>query len=57
MKSVVMEQIDTDRDGALDKVAVRYEGTGGTEGKVLEFETEYKNKYWGLSAYLINHLR
>ncbi len=36
-ESVVMEQADTYGDGALDKVAVRYEGSKG----VLEFETEY----------------
>ena len=36
-ESVVMEQADTDGDGALDKVAVRYEGSKG----VLEFETEF----------------
>ena len=37
-KIIVMEQADTDGNGALDKVAVRYEGSKGT----LEFETEYK---------------
>ena len=36
MKSVVMEQADTDGDGALDTVAVRYVGSEG----VLEFETD-----------------
>lgn len=35
-ESVVMEQADTDGDGALDKVAVRYEGSKG----VLEFEMD-----------------
>ncbi|MCG7849966.1 MAG: hypothetical protein MIO93_12425 [ANME-2 cluster archaeon] len=39
MKSVVMEQADTDGDGALDKVAVRYVGSKGT----LEFERPYKD--------------
>ena len=34
-----MEQADTDGDGALDKVAVRYEGSKG----VLEFERPHKD--------------
>ncbi len=50
-ESVVMEQADTDGDGALDKVAVRYEGSKG----VLEFETEYRNR-WDLTDHLITYL-
>lgn len=50
-ESVVMEQADTDGDGALDKVAVRYEGSKG----VLEFETEYI-KGATLSGYIIHNL-
>ena len=50
---VVMEKIDTDSNGKLDTVAVKYVGSKGT----LDFETEYKNSYWGLSAYIIDHLR
>ena len=38
-ESIVMEQADTDGDGALDKVAVRYEGSKG----VLEFERPHKD--------------
>ena len=51
MKSVVMEQADTDGDGALDTVAVRYVGNKG----VLEFETEYRNR-WDLTDHLITYL-
>ena len=38
MESVTMEQIDDDRDGKFDRVAVKYVGDEG----VLEFETEYR---------------
>lgn len=41
--SVVMEQADTDGDGALDKVAVRYEGSKGA------FTHESDNPEKGLS--------
>ena len=47
-ESVVMEQADTDGDGALDKVAVRYEGSKG----VLEFEMDVIE-----NAGLINYLK
>ena len=36
MVSITMEQVDTDGNGKLDRVAVRYEGSKG----VLEFETD-----------------
>ncbi|MCK5660211.1 MAG: hypothetical protein KAH86_02555 [Methanosarcinales archaeon] len=48
---IIMETIDTD-GGGMDKVAVRYEGGKG----VLEFETEYKNKYATLVTYLHDYL-
>jgi len=48
MKSVVMEQADTDGDGALDTVAVRYEGSKGT----LEFETEFWTSGTGVDSYI-----
>ena len=48
---VVMEQADTDGDGALDTVAVRYVGRDG----VLEFEMDVR-KGAGLSGYLNMYL-
>lgn len=50
-ESVVMEQADTDGDGALDKVAVRYEGSKG----VLEFEDEYKQG-WTVADHLSENI-
>ena len=47
VKSVVMEQADTDGDGALDKVAVKYEGSKG----VGEFTTDYDG-FDGIGHYL-----
>jgi len=38
-EEVIFEKYDSTGDGELDKVAVKYEGTGG---KVLEFEMDYK---------------
>ena len=35
--SLTMEQADTDGDGALDKVAVRYEGSKGEKTVVMEY--------------------
>jgi len=46
-----MEQADTDGDGALDKVAVRYEGSKGT----LEFEDDYKQG-WTVADYLSENI-
>lgn len=46
-ESVVMEQADTDGDGALDKVAVRYEGSKS----VGEFTTDYEEGL-GVQYYL-----
>ncbi|MDO9517973.1 MAG: hypothetical protein Q7J10_08005 [Methanosarcinaceae archaeon] len=48
MRHITMETIDLDQDGAMDKVAVKYVGSDG----VLEFETEYKNKYAQVIDYL-----
>ena len=50
-KLVVMEQADTDGYGALDKVAVRYEGNKGT----LEFEDDYKQG-WTVADYLSENI-
>ena len=50
-EAVVMEQADTDGDGALDTVAVRYVGSKGT----LEFEMDVR-KGAGLSGYLDMYL-
>jgi hypothetical protein len=47
-KLVVMEQADTDGDGALDTVAVRYEGSKD----VLEFEMDYNAGWRGVSTYI-----
>ena len=54
-EAVVMEQVDTDGDGALDTVAVRYEGSKG----VLEFKYIASNEKQILSSptpYIKNHL-
>jgi len=48
MVSLTMEQIDTDSDGALDKVAVRYEGSIGT----FTYEQEYVSIWKTPQAYL-----
>ena len=50
VKSVVMEQADTDGDGALDKVAVRYEGS-----KTWMFESAY-HAGWGVEDYMYMEL-
>ena len=47
MESITMEQIDDDRDGKFDRVAVKYVGDEG----VLEFETEYREGA-ALSGYI-----
>ena len=52
MVSLTMEQVDTDGDGALDKVAVRYEGSKG----VLEFETSFWTSGTGVDSYLRRYL-
>ena len=54
MISATMETIDLDGAG-MDKVAVHYVGTGGDEGKVLDFEMDYiKNQ--DVVSYLYLHL-
>jgi len=50
MVSLTMEQIDTDSDGALDKVAVRYEGS-----KTWTFESAY-HAGWGVEDYIYMEL-
>ena len=50
MKSVVMEQADTDGDGALDTVAVRYVGS-----KVWMFEDDYKQG-WTAADYISENI-
>jgi|LGVF01.1.fsa_nt_gb hypothetical protein len=47
-ESVVMEQADTDGDGELDKVAVKYVGSKGT----LDFEMDYNTGWRGVSTYI-----
>ncbi len=55
MISATMETIDLDQDGTMDRVAIHYEGTGGDEGKVLDFEMDYiKNQ--DVVSYLYLHL-
>ena len=50
-ESVVMEQADTDGDGALDKVAVRYEGS-----KTWIFNSAY-HEGWGVEDYIYVELK
>ena len=42
-ESVVMEQADTDGDGALDKVAVRYVGRDGENTAIMDIDEGWDN--------------